>query len=86
MGPGPHEAKEGGVLNRIFRWKERSIEYECDPRKVERLIVKCGLEGPRVTAVATPCVKATFKELEDEGSALPSHMNTAVRAAAARGN
>ena len=34
MGPGPRDAKEGRVLNRILRWKEHSIEYECDPRQV----------------------------------------------------
>ena len=86
MGPGPHDAKEGRVLNRILRWKEHSIEYECDPRQVERLIAECGLTGPKVTGVATPGVKATFQELEEEGSPLPSHLDTAFRGAAARGN
>ena len=84
MGPGPNDAKEGRVLNRIIRWKDASIEYECDPRQIERLVAECGLEGAK--NVATPGVKATFKELEEENTELPGHLTTAFRGAAARGN
>ncbi len=35
--------------------------------------------------MATPGVKATFKELEED-KPLPEHLNTAFRGAAARGN
>ena len=76
--------KEGRVLNRILRWKERSIEYDCDPRQVERLIAECGRGGLKVTGVATRGVKATFKELEEDSSSHPNHLNTAFRGAAAR--
>ncbi len=65
LGPGPNDAKEGRVLNRVIRWLNNSIEYECDPRQVERLIAECGLEGAK--AVATPGAKPTFTELEEEG-------------------
>ncbi len=84
LGPGKDDAKEGRVLNRVVRWCEDSIEYECDPRQVERLVVECGMEGAK--PVVTPGVKPTFRELEEEGDDLPSHLTTAFRGAAARGN
>ena len=84
MGPGPDDAKEGRILNRVIRWLDNSIEYECDPRQIERLIAECGLEGAKT--VATPGVKATFKELEEDSAELPNQLNTAFRGAAARAN
>jgi hypothetical protein len=84
MGPGPNDAKEGRVLNRVIRWLDGRIEYECDPRQIERLIAECGLDGAK--AVATPGLKATFKELEEDSVELPSHLATVFRGAAARGN
>ena len=48
MGPGPGDAKEGRVLNRVVTWHENHIEYEADPRQVERLIDECGLTGANV--------------------------------------
>ena len=59
------------------------MEYEADPRQVERLVAECGLEGAK--AVATPSVKPTFKQLEED-TPLPSHLTTAFRGAAARAN
>ena len=44
LGPGPGDAKEGRVLNRVIRWCDSHIEYEADPRQVERLVTECGLE------------------------------------------
>ena len=83
LGPGAGDAKEGRALNRIVRWCDDCIEYEADPRQAERLVAECGLEGSK--AVATPGVKATFKELEED-TALPKDLHTAFRSAAARGN
>ena len=83
MGPGEGDAKEGRVLNRIIRWCGNRIEYEADPRQVERLVAECGLEGAK--AVATPGVKATFTQLAEDVE-LPAHLNTPFRGAAARGN
>ena len=74
----------GRVLNRIPRWCDGSIEYKCDPRQAEKLIAECGLE--RSKPVATPGVKATFSELEEDSAALAGDRNTAFRGAAARGN
>ena len=83
LGPGPDDAKEGRALNRVVRWCDRHIEYEADPRQVERLIAECGQEG--ANAVATPSVKATFKQM-DEDEDLSKSLHTAFRSAAARGN
>ena len=38
LGPGPTDAKEGRVLNRIIRCCEDHFEYEADPRQVERFV------------------------------------------------
>ena len=84
LGPGKDNAKEGRVLNRVVRWHDDRIEYECDPRQIERLVAECGLEGAK--PVATPGVKPTFHELEEENNELPSNLTTAFRGAAARGN
>jgi len=84
LGPGPNDAKEGRVLNRIIRWCDGHIEYECDPRQIEKLVAECGLAGS--TSVATPGVKATFAEMEEDSGELPGNRNTAFRGAAARGN
>ncbi len=83
LGPGPQDAKEGRVLNRVIRWGDRRLEYEADPRQIERLVAECGLEGAK--AVATPGVKPTFQKLEEDKE-LPAHLVTAFRGAAARGN
>ena len=84
LGPADSDAKEGRALNRIIRWCKQSIEYEADPRQVERLIAECGLEGAK--NVATPGVKASFAEIEAATAELPKPLHTAFRGAAARGN
>ncbi len=83
LGPGPDDAKESRALNRIIRWCNDRVEYEADPRQLERLVAECGLEGAK--PVATPGVKATFKELEEDVP-LPQELHTPFRGAAARGN
>jgi hypothetical protein len=76
-------AKEGRPLNRVIRWCDDHIEYEADPRQVERLIAECGLEG--ANGYATLSVKATFKELEEDADLLRA-AHIAFRGAAARAN
>ncbi len=83
LGPGPNDAKEARALNRIVRWCEGRLEYEADPRQVERLIAECGLTGSK--PVATPGVKPTFRDLEEDQELEP-RLHTAFRGAAARGN
>ena len=83
LGPGHDDAKEVKVLNRIIRWCDRHIEYEADPRHVEKLLLECGLDGCK--PVTTPGVRQTFSELEKEEE-LPAELHTPFRGAAARGN
>ena len=83
LGPCPTDAKEGTCLNRVIRWCDGHIEYEADPRQAEKLIAECGLEGAK--SVATPGVKSSFHELEEDTPLAPGR-HTAFRGSAARGN
>ena len=80
LGPGDGDAKEATVLNRVVRWTKEGLEYEADPRQIERFISECGLDGSK--SVTTPGVKASFTELEED-VVLPSQLHTAFRGAAA---
>jgi hypothetical protein len=83
LGPGPADAKEGRCLNRAIRWCDKHIEYEADPRQAEKLVAECGLEGAK--PVATPGVKSSFHDLEED-KPLADRLHTAFRGSAARGN
>ena len=50
--PGPCDAKEVSVLNRIVRWTSKEIAYEADPRQVDKLLDEIELEG--ANGAATP--------------------------------
>ena len=81
MGPGAKDAKSGLVLNRVIHWKAEGLEYEADPRQVERLVADCGLGGAK--PVGTPGVKTTTADLEGD-EPLRQELQTTYRAAAAR--
>ncbi len=83
LGPGPKDAKEAVVLNRIIRWGEGGIEYEADPRQAEKLVSECGLEG--ANTVATPGLRVAFAEVEND-KPLPENLHSAFRGSAARAN
>ncbi len=87
MGPGERDGKEATVLNRIVRWchddQGQWLEYEADPRQVERLVADCGLEGAK--PVATPGVRTRTEDL-DRDKPLEQRLHTAFRGSAARGN
>ena len=83
LGPGPEDAKEGIILNRIIRWTPEGLEYEADPRQAEKLIAECGLAGSNT--VATPGQRVSFSELEND-EPLDPKLHTAFRGAAARAN
>jgi hypothetical protein len=83
LGPGPGDAKEAVILNRVIRWTEAGIEYEADPRQAEKLVNECGMSG--VNPVATPGVRASFQQMEEDQE-LPARLHTAFRGAAARAN
>ncbi len=83
IGPGPEDAREGLVLNRVVRWTTEGVEYEADPRQAEKLIAECGLTG--ANTVATPGQRLAFAELEKD-LPLENRLHTAFRGAAARAN
>ena len=85
FGPGSQDLKEGRVLNRIIRWTARGLEYEADPRQVERLIADLELEGPGVKTSPTPGVKPLPEQIARENK-LPVDEITRYRAVAARAN
>ena len=45
LGPASNHDKEISVLNRIIRWTPKGIQYEADPRQVEKFLREIGLEG-----------------------------------------
>ena len=63
MGPGAEDNKEGRVLNRIDRWTGKGLEYEADPRQVERMLADLELVGEDVEFAVTPGVKPLADEL-----------------------
>ena len=71
------------MLNRIVRWTPRGIEYEADPRPVEKLLREIALEG--ANGAATPGVKVLSHQVETE-TELPETEFTRFRALAARAN
>ena len=83
LGPGVGDDKEATVLNRVVRWGQNGIEYEADPRQVERLVVDTGLEGSN--GRATPGVRPLAEQLAEE-QPLPEREHTKFRGDAARAN
>ena len=63
LGPGPSDDKEGRILNRIIRWTPSGIEYESDPRQVEKLLEELELDGSTNSA-ATPGLKSLASKWE----------------------
>ena len=83
LGPGPNDAKEGKILNRIIRWTDEGLEYEADPRQSEKLIEQLGLSGANSTA--TPGLKVTAEQIASE-EPLDQLKHKAFRGVAARAN
>ena len=71
------------MLNRIVRWTSQGIEFEADPRQVEKLLREIELEG--ASGAVTPGVKILAHPVEDEAG-LPEREFTPFRALAARAN
>ena len=71
------------MLNRIVRWTPQGIEYEADPRQVEKLLREIELEG--ANCAVTPGAKILAHQAEDETD-LPEREFTRFRALAARAN
>ena len=65
LGPGPNDDKEVKILNRIVRWTASGVEYEADPRQIEKVVAALGLEGAKV--IGTAGVKTDKAMLEKDG-------------------
>ena len=65
IGPGDEDDKEGHVLNRIVRCTNDGVEYDADPRQIERLIESQGLNDSCKTVV-TPGLKPTKEQVVEE--------------------
>ena len=83
LGPALEDAKEVRCLNRIIRWTPNGIEYEADPRLVERFVEQVGLEG--ANGAATPGAKVASHEIVNEVD-MPQSEWTKFRGAAALAN
>ena len=81
LGPGVDDDKETIVLNRVVHWTEEGVEYEADPRQVEKLFES--LELDNANSVATPGQKCLPDQILAE-VALEIAMQTPFRALGAR--
>ena len=66
LGPGAADMKEGKMLNRVIKWTPRGLDYEADPRQVERLLSDLELDGPGVKPSLTPGVKTLAEQVAKE--------------------
>ena len=85
LGPGKADDKEARVLNRIIRWTDQGLEYEADPRQVEKLLEELELEGEGVKGVVTPGIKVDTRQDQNE-TELDADWHTFFRGMAARAN
>ena len=70
-------------MNRIIRWTATGIEYEADPRQVEKLVEALDLKG--ANSVVPPGLKPLPEQLEAD-KPLSQGEHTNFRGLAARGN
>ena len=83
LGPGPADDREATCLNRVIRWCDDGLEYEADPRQVEKLVEELDLVG------ANGCVSPGAKPLAEQYAVdkpLETSQHTMFRALAARAN
>ena len=70
-------------MHRVVRWTEQGLEYEADPRQVEKLLESLELEDAH--SAATPGVKSLPDQISRDAP-LPPEQHTAFRALGARCN
>ena len=70
LGPGPDDAREVRILNRVIRWTGGGIKLEADPRHAELIVKHFELEGGRVGKVpGSKPLKKKPEESDDEDGA-----------------
>ena len=84
LGPGPDDAKELTVLNRVLRYTPDGFEYEADPRQTDKLLEGLNLDR-NCNGAATPGLKPLIEQLT-KGEQLPTEGHTEFRGLAARAN
>ena len=83
LGPGASDDKEASCLNRIIRWCPDGLEYEADPRQIEKLIEELELEG--ANSCVTPGLKQLPEQIASDQPLTPERFR-AFRGLAARAN
>ena len=68
--------KEREIPNRTIRWTSVGIEYEADPRQIEKVVEELNLIGAK--SVDTPGVKALVGAIASDED-LDLHQRTAFR-------
>ena len=66
LGPGRDDDRETTVLNRVVRWTGVGLEYEADPRQVERLLIEVELDGEKANGAPTPGTKPLAHQITQE--------------------
>ena len=84
LGPGPDDATELTVLNRVLRCIQDGFEYEADLRQAEKLLEGLGLDD-NCNKAATPGLKPLTEQLVKDET-LPASGHAEFRGLAARAN
>ena len=63
LGPESGDDKEVSILNRVLRWTDRGVEYEADPRHVEKLLRDMGMIDCK--PLSTPAVRPSAGEVDE---------------------
>ena len=83
------EASDADTQATTLKWiravTPNGLEYEADPRQVEKLLEEIELEGDGVKGAVTPSVKPLQHQIAAEAP-LPEQQHTRFRALAARAN
>lgn len=84
LGPEAADDKEVSILNRVVRWDQHGVEYEADPRHVEKLLRDMGMMGCK--PLSSPGVKLSAEEMSKESAMLEGDAITQYRSGVARCN
>lgn len=82
--PSPRFTSAESILNRIVRWCVGGIEYEADPRHVEKLLRDMNMVGCK--DLSSPGVKLIAEDLAKESPLLEGDVVTLYRSGVARCN
>ena len=81
MGPGPEDAKEATILNRIVRWEDGEVSFEADRKHVEKM-----LEDMKLVSCKPNLTPGTKEDKTSEDTALEGEQVRTYRSVVARAN